>query len=364
MSSTVQRMPDRAETSPIAPRWHAALVAEELPPLNEPVAALMSADGRTWAWVPESGRIRPVPDLGDLKGHNGTPFVEPGGRYLLLESEGLQPDDGTPMLERRFSKGIYRLDLADLSARRLPFEPRAGWEWRNALATSPDGQQVVIAEEWRPDEYYSVARRFGSDEFLARARALTPIPAWVTVHRVDLRTSTSEVLLQRQEWLRSGSEDSPVQWSPDGSLIALSLTTSTPGVAQTLLIDASTGAVVRTIEDARLAGSLGWSPSGARLLLDRHQIVEYDIASGEDHPLPPLPGAGSSTRRPEPPGNGRHRVLGYADEEHLLSVTHRRTVMMLNRVGIVDGAVKPLARWAGTEDIYPRLTAMPPGFWN
>jgi hypothetical protein len=357
-------MSDHADTPADRLQWHAALVAEDLPPLRDPVAALVQADAKTWAWVPKSGRLRPLPHHGSGSDEL-TAFVQHGGRSALVESEGRLPDAETRLLERRFCEGIYRLDLSDLTTVRLPYEPRPGWEWRHALTTSPDGDRVVIAEQWRPDEFYEVSRQFTSASYLGRSRALAPIPTWVTVHLVNEHRGTSDTLLRSQASLPMSSEDSPVQWSPDGSMIAISLSTAVPGTWMTLVLDVSTGDIRWTIEDAQVLGSLAWSPSSARLLLDRRgHIVERDLASHEERPLRPLPGAGRSTRRPEPPGNGLHRVLGYADEQRVLSVTHRHTTMTLARVGLTDGTVEPLARWSGSTDMYPRLTPMPPGFWG
>ena len=284
---------------------------------------------------------------------------------MLTEAEALRSDAAIPMLERRYCEGIYRIDLRDLKPARLAFEPRGGWEWRHELATSPDATVVVVAEQWRPDEFYAVSDQFGPDRFLDRQRATANIPVHVTLHLVDTSRDASRSVLTARASMPKSSDDRPIQWAPDGSLIAVSLMSKAPGVPTTLILDPTTGDIRHTIEGAQLLGSLAWHRYGDRLLLDRQgRIVEHRLSHGEERPLPPLPGAGSSTRRPTPPGSGSHRVLGYADEEHLLSVTHRGSVMTLCSISPTSAEVQPLARWAGSTDMYPYMTAMPPEFWS
>ncbi|NHT16773.1 hypothetical protein [Cellulomonas sp. IC4_254] len=293
------------------------------------------------------------------------PLVVEGGAAVLIEVEGLHPDDGTPMLERRFSEGIVRLDLSDLSTSRLPFEPRGGWEWRRELAVSPDGALVAVAEQWRPDEFYDISRQFGPSQFLERVNATAGIPRWFALHLVDVRAGTSTAILTQPTAMMLSSDDRSVHWAPDGSLVALSLATADPSAPVVLLLDPSTGDLRHTIDGARLVGSFAWHPDSGRLLLDRRgRIVEHRLDTGAERPLPPLPGAGSETRRPQPPGNGHHRVLGYADEERLFTVTHRATTMTLTRLVPGSDHVEPVARWSGSTDMYPRLTAMPREFWG
>ncbi|MBW0252487.1 hypothetical protein [Cellulomonas sp. PS-H5] len=363
-TGSVRGMADRDETSSRPPRWHAALVAEDLPPSDGPVAALVKADGRTWAWIPDSGSLRPLPRIGSPSDAVSS-FAEAGGKAVLLEAEALRPDDASPMLERRYCEGIYRLDPRDLTTTRLPFEPRGGWDWRHEFATSPDGRMIVVAERWRPDEFYAVARQFAPDQFLDRLRATATLPVHVALHLVDTAAGTSRSVLTIRTSMPRSSDDRPVQWAPDGSLIAVSLMSEVPGVPTTLVLEPTTGDIRHEIAGTQLVGSLSWHHDSDRLLLERQgRIVEHRLSHGDEHPLPPLPGAGSSTRRPTPPGAGRHRVLGYADEERLFSVTHRGSVMTLCRIRRGSAEVEPLARWAGSTDMYPYLTSMPWDFWS
>ena len=88
-----------------------------------------------------------------------------------------------------------------------------------------------------------------------------------------------------------GPDDSPVQWSPDGRWIALSLAVTfdrrLAAALSVQLVDAESGQVVTRLPGNELCGPASWSPSGNRLLLRAGTtgICTYDLHTEQVEPV-------------------------------------------------------------------------------
>jgi len=166
--------------------------------------------------------------------------------------------------------------------------------------------------------------------------------------------------------LAGSSGDDPenpgLSWSPDGRRVCAKLATLSGKTAplSTVIVDAMTGDVVRVLDGDLAIGSLSWSPDSTRIVVSRFgRLRIVDVATGEARTIPGLPEV-----RPLAPGAGAHRMLGFLDDEHLLTATDRRGTLMIWRTHLETGPLEPLVRVTGTAGLYPRLARMPVGYWT
>jgi dipeptidyl aminopeptidase/acylaminoacyl peptidase len=140
------------------------------------------------------------------------------------------------------------------------------------------------------------------------------------------------------EKLRAGQS---LQWSPDGTRIALAVTLfgsreDLPIFRPTLLIlDVATGREIFRFEGVHVVGSASWSPDGNRILVaDSDDVVRIlDLTTQELSPVPFLPGP-----RKEAWERGAQRTLGFAAADRLLVATQRGKTMTISTVATATGA--------------------------
>jgi hypothetical protein len=84
-----------------------------------------------------------------------------------------------------------------------------------------------------------------------------------------------------------------------------------------------------------------------------------DLGADTRHEIPAL-----LDRRPDPSTRGPGHLLGFAADHDLLVATQRGRTMTISAMDPTSGDRRALTRWTGTDDMYPVLTAMPPGYWD
>jgi hypothetical protein len=241
----------------------------------------------------------------------------------------------------------------------MPFEPRPGRTTSRRLAASHDGGHLLIAEGWS----------------LPLETPLNATPAEQMILRVNAgRTTLTIVDVSHDEAYEvdtfagatgGAGDDLGIQWSPDGRLIAMNASTplipgevATPPVIR--VMDATSGLLVDVIPKAQLIGSLAWSPDSTRFLIARFgRVAVHDMTTGADSALPAFP-----DYRPEPPGHGKHRVLGFADDQHVFTATERGKVMTIWLTETRTGDSRSLCRCAGHQCQYPTLAPVPASHWQ
>jgi hypothetical protein len=195
-----------------------------------------------------------------------------------------------------------------------------------------------------------------------RTTALRPRPlADRLAHRIRRPPRTRS--LEPQRCSRGEADDIPLQWSPDGSIIAIAIYvyTDSPRAIDNQyhlhLIQASTGNHIADLIDLQLVGSASFSPDGRRLLVSGEQGVSvYDIYTESLEHLAAIP-------KPGEPRPGTLRILGLVDDERLLTAVQRGRTMTIGTTTYDGTDQHPLIRWTGELDMYPVVASMPSGFW-
>ena len=275
-----------------------------------------------------------------------------GGRALVFAREIHDEDESIEFLHRRRCLGIYRYSFETGTIDRADYDlvhPR--WESGLAFAGSPDGERVAIVEGWQPGA--PGFENLGAVRLTLLVTGFTP--------------GTRRVLLELNAGGSGSADDVSLQWSPDGTRIALAVTLfgsreDLPIFRPTLLIlDVATGREIFRFEGVHVVGSASWSPDGNRILVaDSDDVVRIlDLTTQELSPVPFLPGP-----RKDVWERGAQRTLGFAAADRLLVATQRGKTMTISTVATATGAAEPLIRWTGAEFMYPVLAQMPAGYWD
>lgn len=270
-----------------------------------------------------------------------------GGTSLAFEDFDPRPTPVDPWGEFA-SIGPHVLDLTDGRARGLQVPPLEGFPARIEFAVGPDGR-VAVADNvlWAPEGRTPTGR-----DGLLSVRIATP------------GTAQSREVFRRQAGLWAAPFDRPLQWSPDGSRIALSITDLSgdpmrPIPTQVLLLDAATGEVGRALEDVTIAGSASWTPDSSRLLVvdGEERVMLADTDTGALlHPSRPL--------QRGPGGRRRWDVVGAAGNNHLLVFHQRGRTGRLAALDLTDGEEREIVSWRGDLDMYVTAAQMPEGYWT
>ena len=323
---------------PVA-RWALKTSEETVAAAPEPVPFTANRTEGVYGALLGAGRM-PILPLPMVSG-SAAPVLSAQGHFVDVVTASPHGELTMVMAERSTPATIVRLDVLSGELTRLPYAPRPDGRSVSGLAATDSGSRLVMSQHLpRPGQSYP-------DTVL-------------TV--VDVEAGTSRELAVLAGSSGDDPEDPGLLWSPDGRRVCVKQASLAGGMARvfTVILDVSTGDVVRVLEGETTVGSLAWSPDSARLIVsnfDRLRIV--DVATGEHHRIPGLPEV-----RPLAPGAGAHRVLGFLDDEHLLTATDRRGTLMIWRTHLETGPLEPLVRVTGTAGLYPRLARMPVGYWT
>lgn len=348
----------RDQPARTAARWTARFVDSVLGPLDEPCPVLVGGyNGMVWALARSRGELALLPPFGQ-DGGTAREVIAGNGQFVFLERVEKITDADVAPGEARRSLGVYRLRLSDMTLQRAALHTRLGPYGHRYIGATPDARRAVVSSSW------SVPYDLRSATTAAEQAALKYGAARVTLTVSDFDDDSMRELETVDGSVGIDYDDLPIQCSPDGKLVAVSLlhqgAFGRPWGREVRLYDLTRAQLHATIEGAALAGSLSWSADSSTLLLERRgRVVVHDLHTGEDAEIAALPG-----QRPEPPGGGRHRVLGFADEQALYTATQRGKSMTIWRIDMGTGDAEPLCQCKGMEFQYPVLGHVPEGYWT
>lgn len=311
---------------------------------TKPIGLLVTIDREeaVHAWTRQDDGLHPLPDLG-----YGPALVvvtlAADGKSVLFSCAELEDDDGRPQGDRVRHLGAFRWSFAQHRADPVGFPVMASTEQAAVLVTDPQGGRLARLLTWRD----------------APPGAPLSMDDWKSsVQVIGASGQVRELVSWRGQASGMDGDNQRFQWSPRGDLLAVEWT-ATPGAIETALIDSASGAVVAQIP-ASIVGSASFSPDGSRLLVSQDAVAHlYNLETGGMTPIPLVPGRqGYQESR-----SGTPRLLGFADDDHLLLVTQRGKTITLARGRIDGNELQPLLRWTGGDDMYVTICRPTPAFW-
>ncbi|WP_129590666.1 hypothetical protein [Sanguibacter massiliensis] len=171
-------------------------------------------------------------------------------------------------------------------------------------------------------------------------------PAWSQSTTLSLSESGGELTpaleIPGHQIRLSDEAMTAAQLSPDSSRIAFSVNPQPvePGMnsATTAVVDSGTGEAVAELGVYGLHGTQSWSPDGRRLLVrNATTLAILDVDSGILTSPPGLP-----REIHLQPKKRVHRVQGWYDDNHVVSVFQEGPINSMFAVNIYDGATTPL----------------------
>lgn len=290
-------------------------------------------------------RVRPA-----LAGPVATtrPVLTGAGEFALCERVSWNP---TEPPDRKFRwEGIVRVAVGSGETIRVHYERNP----ENILHTlrfggSPDGSRVAIIQP---------------EVTVAANQTPQPSDHWFRLILADLTGTAAREVAQVQGSPYETDDTIAVQWSPDGTSIAASLVRFSEDRYPTLqvaLVTAGGDPPLRMVHGYALSGSRSWSEDGERLLVEdmERNLWLLQLSTGAVVPVPLVRDTAKHVT-----SNGWPRVIGFADEDHLLVARRRGKTMVLSRYALTTGDDTPVLRWTAPEASYPVL---PPGstdFWS
>lgn len=355
----------------MAARWHPDISADPLWPSPDPVVMNFNSSEawppvpRGWVYGSTSIALRPQPVAGSYS--EGTQdAICPGGWFVVHQNVQNFADQARQERYRWAVDGIYRIDVRTGAVDRARFKPELESSLNSLhYAGSPGGRQVVVAEHIYVDSE-------AGDSFDHADHPLNQAMPRKEYRKVALHYARTRLVLATfdgaaprtigvfRAGLMGKPDSSYVQWSPDGRLIAVSMhfrMREREARTEITVLDPSTGEIAARLEGATLAGSASWGPWSDRLVVegdgDEAWVHHLD---GKREPITVLPPYGGRDLRPI-------RVLGMADNEHLLTLRIYGADGILMRTSLRDGSHEQLLRWEGQKHMYPVLAQMPPETW-
>jgi hypothetical protein len=268
-----------------------------------------------------------------------------GGRAVLIDAAAVPTDT----FERR---GPVWFDLRDGKATAFELAARTGPGARREIAGHPEGPRVALAEIWMQ-------------------QPTTPGRPWedarVTVSLLDSPGRERRTLLEDRGALWGDPDTETVQWSPDGTRLAVSFTVVDPATGWSPLvrvIRVADGEVLGEWPQTALVGSASWAPDSRALLVEVHPFtpelratVVLDVAEDRQRRtgVPPRASDGSKPIRP----------LALIGDDRLLLLDETLGADSVLFASTTDGRqVEEVLRWRAPGFSRPRVPALAPDTWD
>ncbi|WNM24784.1 hypothetical protein [Demequina capsici] len=273
--------------------------------------------------------------------------------------------------------GIFAVDV------RTGRETRANVQHHSAgspsmllFGGSPDGTRVALLDRWEtpgeppPDyegmsreEYYAASQRHALAR-KERARYTFTVASFDQSPAVEILTRAPAP--KRHLVLGGPSNiDAPVQWSPDGRLLALNLGTVEEDLEMTAVrvFETRTWTEVACFTQGALHGTASWGPDSDRFLMQSWSAKTGRIAMWIQH----LDGSRQQVEIIPPPNSVNIRpvwAVGMADNAHLLTMRAPRKRATLMRTSLATGTHENLMTWPGLLENPAVVAQLPPGAWT
>jgi len=289
--------------------------------------------------------------------------VNPGGHAILRQTVLPNPYFDSYPDPYWTPQHIRRVTLATGEIANAGFDAHPNQDQSNVLfGGSPDGQAVVVAEQWSDPGFDSrrdyenlpgVEQVQGRNEYEQRQRAANRLT--ISIATFDGATAREIATLNALHF--QAGDASGVQWSPDGRLVAVSLLYGTEWDQQVHVFDSASWQTVALFKSVHLVGSASWGPDSDRILVEGSgEACWIQHLDGNHQPITVLPSTGSSGLRPT-------RPIGIADNDHLLTLRTPGNRAIIMRTSITDGTHEGLLAWTDQPYMYPVIAQMPPETW-
>lgn len=245
-----------------------------------------------------------------------------GGWSLAAQPRWPRAAGGAPV-HWSAERSLLQVDLATMTSHRLGWTPRPGGAMTIDYSPSPDGAHVLVAE------------------VLTRQGVRDPGPLTLLVVPTG-GGEARELLTLPPSGFLGRSDDTFLQWSPDGRMVALTFRENGAFGPTTVVVEVSTGDVVCRATSTRLMGSLSFSDDGTRVLVGTSAMYPHvlDVGTGARTPVAWLPDS-----KPDP--GPRLTACGFVGGDHLLATRQRTGTVTVSAVHLDRGEETPLLRWAG-----------------
>ena len=230
----------------------------------------------------------------------------------------------------------------------------AGDEERLVLVDVATGRQrpTSFTRRGRPEKLHYGLASNEQDLAVAATHATPEAGGRITVTVLrgpDLQVSAERIF--DDAYMRFDPMDVQLQWSPDGTRLALWMNPTRESLEAVVVLDAATLETVIQVDDANLAGSMCWSPDSERLvvLAEMYQQRILHVADGRLEALPWLDGErGDPPRQPQ--------ILALLSGERVLVQRQRGSRLRLSRVDLSTGKGPVLADFTlAHNDVYLRM---------
>jgi hypothetical protein len=284
--------------------------------------------------------------------------------YFLLDESGRRDEVWS---------GLHSVDIATGVERRAAFERKQQNMRFGSLLEfggSPHGDRVAVVEHWSvrqetEGELNELTLEQVVKERRKRLRLTLTIAAFDGSPPVELITKGHAPKAS----LVGGSADNdgvwtPVQWSPDGRLLAvqLSVTKGDTEHQAVRVFDTATWQEIACFDDGHLYGCASWGPDSDRFLMGAHLTkgrhahwVQH--VDGTRQLLTIMPEQNNVMRRPWWP-------VGMVDNDHLLTMRAPRHRATLMRTKLTTGEHEDVFTWPGQFGGQMVVAQMPPETWE
>lgn len=289
---------------------------------------------------------RDAPAIGGLPKAATNALELPVGGHAILTDAVATSADGIERL-----RGPVWYDLRDGRTTSFRDVPETGPR-RRMIAGHQEGPRVAVAEMWAH-------------------QPATPGRPWedarVTVSLLDSPEGKPRTLLETPAQLWGDRDTETVQWSPDGTRLAISfiVVDAVTGWYPVLrVLRAADGEVLGEWPQTALVGSASWTPDSRALLvevqplaLERRATVVLDLADDGRRPtaVPPLAPDGTKPIRP----------LALVGDDRLLFLEEVLGGDSVLSTSTTDGRdVEEVLRWRALGPSRPRVPTLAPDVWE